>query len=312
MTEHIETLRELMTVPLTDEQCAAIGAAIDALAGQQQNEQALTDAYAARDVAWNEIEQLRERIAQLEMDRENHLRVRANHADANRATQVENVELCERIAELERKLEIANTGNDLLHMRLCFGISTEDEAKTAPEWVERVATALGMHYDYDGPFVAAPSQEVVEHVKRLRAERDEARERIADLERERTPLYRDDLEAAVKRLQHIEWLGVQYIDGAIAQPDGDLGEATGAALQARGAMLSVLREHPRGPAVLGDAKWWEATCDACGWRGSSEHIDGCEPIADSGDYGDPLCPVCGAVVDDVEDMPPHRSQEGGE
>lgn len=66
MTEHIETLRELMTVPLTDEQCAAIGAAIDALAGQQQNEQALTDAYAARDVAWSEIEQLRQHIAELE------------------------------------------------------------------------------------------------------------------------------------------------------------------------------------------------------------------------------------------------------
>ena len=53
------------------------------------------------------------------------------------------------------------------------GLSAYDTCSTCSEWVKKVATALGMYYDYDGPFVAAESDAVVAHIKELqdRAER---------------------------------------------------------------------------------------------------------------------------------------------
>jgi len=38
--------------------------------------------------------------------------------------------------------------------------------------------------------------------------------------------------------------------------------------------------------------FYPASCDSCGWFGSSELLEGCHQIADTGDYSDPLCPVC--------------------
>lgn len=39
-------------------------------------------------------------------------------------------------------------------------------------------------------------------------------------------------------------------------------------------------------------KWWEAVCPVCKWKGLSRDCAGGEPIADTGDFNDPLCPVC--------------------
>ena len=39
--------------------------------------------------------------------------------------------------------------------------------------------------------------------------------------------------------------------------------------------------------------WYDAECDRCGWFGSSEYLLGGAPIADTGDYGDVYCPICG-------------------
>lgn len=39
-------------------------------------------------------------------------------------------------------------------------------------------------------------------------------------------------------------------------------------------------------------RWWPAVCPACGWRGLSRDCAGGQPIADTGDYGDVLCPTC--------------------
>ena len=38
---------------------------------------------------------------------------------------------------------------------------------------------------------------------------------------------------------------------------------------------------------------YTAECDKCGWWGSSKLLDGGGQIADTGDYGDAYCPVCG-------------------
>lgn len=40
------------------------------------------------------------------------------------------------------------------------------------------------------------------------------------------------------------------------------------------------------------ARWWPAKCRCCGWRGLSRDCLGGEPIADTGDFNDPLCPEC--------------------
>lgn len=39
-------------------------------------------------------------------------------------------------------------------------------------------------------------------------------------------------------------------------------------------------------------KWWAAKCSVCGWRGLSRDCVGGGPIADTGDYNDPICPEC--------------------
>lgn len=42
-------------------------------------------------------------------------------------------------------------------------------------------------------------------------------------------------------------------------------------------------------------------CGKCGWWGSSELLDGGGQIADTGDYSDAYCPVCGnSDLDDIE------------
>lgn len=39
--------------------------------------------------------------------------------------------------------------------------------------------------------------------------------------------------------------------------------------------------------------YFTAECNECGWFGSSKHLLGGYQIADTGDYGDCFCPVCG-------------------
>ncbi len=45
------------------------------------------------------------------------------------------------------------------------------------------------------------------------------------------------------------------------------------------------------------AKWWEATCPKCGWKGLSRDCGGGHSIADTGDFDDPTCPKCDTVVE---------------
>lgn len=50
-----------------------------------------------------------------------------------------------------------------------------------------------------------------------------------------------------------------------------------------------------------ESNFYTAECDKCGWWGSSELLDGGGQIADTGDYGDFYCPVCGnSDLDDKE------------
>ena len=42
-----------------------------------------------------------------------------------------------------------------------------------------------------------------------------------------------------------------------------------------------------------DSNFYTADCPKCGWWGSSELLTGGGQIADTGDYGDTYCPVCG-------------------
>lgn len=40
-------------------------------------------------------------------------------------------------------------------------------------------------------------------------------------------------------------------------------------------------------------RYYTAECNVCGWWGSSKLLEGGGQIADTGDYGDCNCPVCG-------------------
>jgi hypothetical protein len=73
-------------------------------------------------------------------------------------------------------------------------------------------------------------------------------------------------------------------------------------------MISNLQKAPFSyrPAPPEDIKanFYTAICDKCGWWGSSKLLDGGGQIADTGDYGDCYCPVCGnADTGEVEEAP---------
>lgn len=52
-----------------------------------------------------------------------------------------------------------------------------------------------------------------------------------------------------------------------------------------------------------ELQYWSAKCMSCGWEGSSKHLLGGKPIADTGDYGEVSCPSCGStMIEDTESM----------
>lgn len=62
-------------------------------------------------------------------------------------------------------------------------------------------------------------------------------------------------------------------------------------------------EEPRGVATASCAatgtamdfdhpKFFPCQCPKCGWRGMSDETEGGNPIADTGDFNDIVCPVC--------------------
>lgn len=40
------------------------------------------------------------------------------------------------------------------------------------------------------------------------------------------------------------------------------------------------------------ATWFPCKCPRCGWQGLSRDAAGGGPIADTGDFADPVCPKC--------------------
>lgn len=51
--------------------------------------------------------------------------------------------------------------------------------------------------------------------------------------------------------------------------------------------------------------YYPCSCDNCGWYGSSEHLGGGGQIADTGDYDDVYCPICGSkdTCEDENEIP---------
>ena len=43
-----------------------------------------------------------------------------------------------------------------------------------------------------------------------------------------------------------------------------------------------------------DEHYFQSTCGECGWFGSSRFLGGGAQIADTGDYDDIYCPICGS------------------
>lgn len=49
------------------------------------------------------------------------------------------------------------------------------------------------------------------------------------------------------------------------------------------------------PVPSDDTKHTYCKCDKCNWEGSSKYLLGGGQIADTGDYDDSYCPVCGST-----------------
>ena len=62
-----------------------------------------------------------------------------------------------------------------------------------------------------------------------------------------------------------------------------------------------IAEHSYKPVSEEDKydNFFTAECLECGWWGSSRLVEGGHPIADTGDYSDPVCPVC--YSDEIEE-----------
>ena len=58
-------------------------------------------------------------------------------------------------------------------------------------------------------------------------------------------------------------------------------------------LVNNLEKAPKSYQPYFGNKFYTAGCDECGWWGSSELLDGGGQIADTGDYSDSFCPVCG-------------------
>lgn len=56
---------------------------------------------------------------------------------------------------------------------------------------------------------------------------------------------------------------------------------------------------PKGESIVkilhDGTKWYWCRCESCGWDNSSKYAGGGTAIADTGDYTDPCCPVCGSL-----------------
>lgn len=56
----------------------------------------------------------------------------------------------------------------------------------------------------------------------------------------------------------------------------------------------LMADRP-GLRIVPNGSYFVAQCEKCGFKGSSEEWEGGGQIADTGDYGDSYCPVCGAT-----------------
>jgi hypothetical protein len=66
---------------------------------------------------------------------------------------------------------------------------------------------------------------------------------------------------------------------------------------------SIKAELRKGVLADASSRYYNVKCKKCGWYGSTEFVGGGGQIADTGDYDDIFCPVCGSTdLEDLEDM----------
>lgn len=49
-------------------------------------------------------------------------------------------------------------------------------------------------------------------------------------------------------------------------------------------------------------QWYWCKCENCGWEDSSEFAEGGHAIGQSGDFSDPMCPICGSLKIDGDNV----------
>jgi hypothetical protein len=107
------------------------------------------------------------------------------------------------LATFTEKLHKAIAERDEALKRNRLGLSAYETVGDCSDWVEAVATGIGIYYEYDGPFVAAEARHVVDTIKRERAEH----ERLlldAYLARDNAEAERDDLGCQLEALRAVQ------------------------------------------------------------------------------------------------------------
>jgi hypothetical protein len=109
----------------------------------------------------------------------------------------------------------------------------------------------------------------------------------------------------IKQVEEIQKILENY---NINAPYGEIDWSTTAKIDLLDKMAHNLQiaKHSYRPASDEDVKnsFFTAQCDKCGWWGSSKLLLGGGQIADTGDYGNTYCPVCGYLdCGEIEELP---------
>lgn len=106
---------------------------------------------------------------------------------------------------------------------------------------------------------------------------------------------RQHLERAYRALAWADCFDMPGLNGE--PPPFTTVEACNAIREAQGVLLEGLRQLPMAQPPTPDG-YYPCVCGNCGWKGPSSEAAGGDPIADTGDYSDVVCPICETVLED--------------
>lgn len=108
---------------------------------------------------------------------------------------------------------------------------------------------------------------------------------------------RQRVEDLYKPLQYADYFDMTLDENQ--EPDWGVKEACSAIRRVKVGLIELLQDLELPPPTRpAPEPYWLCRCPTCKWRGHSGEADGGDPMADTGDFNDVVCPVCGDLVED--------------